>query len=155
MDTTGIRTNATCSAPVAINSTEIQSSSIVIDAISQSNCGLQVTLNLSDSAQQYGVVGVPQCGPNQNLNPEFWPVFFYFFHTSASTIPGNQSVAGVFCNPTLEVLRISANASLNNGSLTHVSIIGSIDSNNNVTGAPLNGIPFNGLVYQIFLIHYD
>ena len=77
-------------------------------------------------------------------NVSVLPVFFWFYHDDATN---GQQKAGVFCSPTLEVFNISANASLNDGSLGNVTKYGQItssNSNDNVTGSPLNGVPFNG-----------
>ena len=78
------------------------------------------------------------------MNQTFWPVFFWFYRTDGTN--GNQQAAGVFCEPTLEVFVVSANASMNDGSLGNVTIVAPIDNyaNNNVTGEPQNAVPFNG-----------
>jgi hypothetical protein len=53
---------------------------------------------------------------------------------------------------------VTAFAFLNNNSLTNVSIIDNYPKANNVSGAPLNGIPYNGygfLVPSLCSSHYQ
>lgn len=97
--------------------------------------------------QQYGVVGVDNCGTDSTGtgNQTFLPVFFWFYHMD--TTNNQAQPAGVFCSPTLEVFNVIANASLNDGSLGNVTIISPITGGgNNITGSPQNSTPFNGFV---------
>jgi len=106
-----------------------------------------VTFNPLDSGQQYGVSAVPNCGPNANLSSEFQPVLFWFYRTTGDSFSqGRPQAAGVFCAPTLEVFHIIGNASLNSGELLGVTRLDPVSSENNVTGAPLNGVPYNACV---------
>lgn len=73
------------------------------------------------------------------------PVFFWFFHSNSA---GQPQANGVFCAPTLEVFNIIGNASLDSGALGNVTIVSNITVQNNVTGAPLNGIPYNAYVFN-------
>ncbi|KAL5480378.1 hypothetical protein ACEPAI_1648 [Sanghuangporus weigelae] len=152
-NTTGVRTNATCSAPAQINLDTSNPSSFVIGAASLANfaqasssCSVTVSFDPSNANQQYGVSGVDNCGPNAGGNRTFLPVFFWFYRNNS----GTPQEAGVFCSPTLEVFTVAANASMNDGSLGNVSIIAPIDNyaNSNVTGAPQNAVPFNGVVFD-------
>ena len=148
-NTTGVRTNATCSAPARIDidtsnptNFSISAQSLENFAGASSSCSVTVNYDPKDANQQYGVNGVDNCGPNAGGNRTFLPVFFWFYRNNS----GIHQEAGVFCAPTLEVFTVAANASMNDGSLGNVSIIAPIDdyANNNVTGVPQNGIPFNG-----------
>ncbi|EJD00434.1 uncharacterized protein FOMMEDRAFT_111992 [Fomitiporia mediterranea MF3/22] len=150
-NTTGVRTNATCSAPSSISLGVSDAVNYTITASSNSiadtGCGTTVSFNPASSTQQYGVQGVANCGPHANMNQTFWPVFYWFYHNNSA---GNPQAAGVFCAPTLEVFNVWANASLNDGSLGNVTIISPIGdmSNNNVTGVPQMGVPFNGVIFD-------
>ena len=142
VNTTGVRTNATCTAPTSLQlDTSTGTTNYTITSQSSSNCNITVPFNPRDANQQYGVSGVPNCGPNASMNQTFWPVFFWFYRNNS----GTPQAAGTFCAPTLEVFVVSANASMSDGSLGNVTIIAPIGANNNVTGAPQMGIPFNGL----------
>ncbi|KAI5117631.1 hypothetical protein M0805_001274 [Coniferiporia weirii] len=145
VNTTGIRTNATCTAPTSVTPNTIVLTNSTISATSDTGCSILVPFDSTNANQQYGVNAVQGCG-NTGGNITFLPVFFWFY--SNTTINGPQA-AGVFCSPTLEVFNVAANASLNDGSLGNVSIISPITGpDNNVTGSPLNGIPFNGVVFD-------
>ena len=53
----------------------------------------------------------------------------------------------MFCQPTIQLFDVVAFASLNNNSLTNVTIVDNYPKANNVSGAPLNGLPYNGHVF--------
>ncbi len=139
--TVGIRTNATCSAPTAIQLDTTSSTNYTITGTSAKPCQVVVPFDPQDSSQQYGVSSVPNCG---NANVTFSPVFFWFFHSNSA---GQPQAAGVFCAPIMEVFNIIGNASLDSGALGNVTIVSPITSQNNITGSPLNGIPFNAWVF--------
>ena len=77
-------------------------------------------------------------------------VFFWFWEQDT------DSTAGVFCRPTMQLFDVTAYASLNNNSLTNVTVIDNYPAANNVSGFPLNGIPYNGYVFLLphCLSHY-
>ena len=58
----------------------------------------------------------------------------------------------MFCEPTIQLFDVVAFASLNNNSLTNVTIVDNYPKANNVSGAPLNGLPYNGHVFLYFSI---
>ncbi|KAH8113035.1 hypothetical protein DFH11DRAFT_1510822 [Phellopilus nigrolimitatus] len=151
VNTTGIRTNATCSAPTVLN-LATGAPQYVISSTSNAGCPVNVTFNPTNANQQYGVSGVDNCGAHAGGNRTFLPVFFWFFHTDAGAVgngAGNPQAAGVFCTPTLEVFNVAANASLSDGSLGNVAILSPVSGQgNNITGSPQNGIPFNGVVFD-------
>lgn len=53
----------------------------------------------------------------------------------------------MFCQPTIQLFDVAAFALLNNNSLYNVTIIDNYPKANNVSGAPLNGLPYNGYVF--------
>ncbi|KLO16854.1 hypothetical protein SCHPADRAFT_937561 [Schizopora paradoxa] len=144
--TIGIRQNATCSAPTNVTlDTTSAAPNFTITGTSAQNCKLTFPFNPQNAAQQYGVQAVANCGRNGNVTQAFQPVFFWFFHTNTA---GTPQANGVFCEPTLEVFNIIGNASIVSNALGNVTIISNITSQNNVTGAPLNGIPYNAVVFD-------
>jgi hypothetical protein len=65
-------------------------------------------------------------------------VFFWFWQEQSNYL------AGVFCQPLIQLFDVTAFAFLSNNSLWNVTIIDNYPEANNVSGAPLNGIPYNG-----------
>ena len=63
-----------------------------------------------------------------------------------------SNTAAVFCQPTIQLFDVIAFASLNNNSLTNVTIVDNYPKANNVSGAPLNGLPYNGHVISVLSI---
>ena len=142
INTVGIRTNATCTAPTQLTLTNVTASNFSISATSSSNCKATVFFNPAAASQnqQYGVTAVDNCGPNAGQNVTFLPVFFWFF---SGTDAGQQG-AGVFCSPTLEVFNVQAQMDIAANLLGNVTILSPFTDSNNVTGSPQNGLPFNG-----------
>ena len=64
-----------------------------------------------------------------------------------------NSTAGVFCQPTMQLFDVTAFAALHNNSLTKVTIIDNYPKANNVSGPPLNGVPYNGHVFSVVSIY--
>jgi hypothetical protein len=58
----------------------------------------------------------------------------------------------VFCQPRIQLFDVIAFAFLNNNSLTNVTKVDNYPKANNVSGAPLNGIPYNGHVFSVLPI---
>jgi hypothetical protein len=54
----------------------------------------------------------------------------------------------VFCEPTIQLYDITAFASLDNGTITSVLPIDNYPEANNVSGSPLNDLPYNGLIFN-------
>ncbi|KAI0274072.1 hypothetical protein BGY98DRAFT_921139 [Russula aff. rugulosa BPL654] len=136
VNTTGIQTNVNCALPnqLSVTPSSNLTNTSILSATSIDGCSMQLTLNLSDSSDLYGVVNVPSCG-STSTNVAFQPVFFWFLQQS----PNNS--AGVFCQPRIQLFDVTANAFLNNNSLYNVSIIDNYPKANNVSGPPLNSIP--------------
>ena len=57
---------------------------------------------------------------------------------------GTPEVRTIFCEPSMKLFYVSAAADLTSGQLTGVNITNNYTSANNVSGPPLNGIPYNG-----------
>lgn len=66
---------------------------------------------------------------------------FWYFHTKDDGTAVGQSV---FCQPTIEAFNVVATASINNGSLTNVTIVDKYQPANDVTG--LSGQAYNASV---------
>ncbi|KAF8495945.1 hypothetical protein F5888DRAFT_1615206 [Russula emetica] len=140
INTTGIRTNVNCGSPNQLSVTPTSNANdSIISATSIDGCSVEVSLNPNNAEQQYGVVNVPNCGTT-STDVAFQPVFFWFWQQS----PNNS--AAVFCQPLIQLFDVTAYALLNNNSLTNVTIVDNYPTANNVSGAPLNGIPYNGHV---------
>ncbi|KAJ6589046.1 hypothetical protein B0H19DRAFT_1102703 [Mycena capillaripes] len=146
VNTTGIRTNATCSNPTAppfISSVDTTTS--IITSTSIDGCTGNVTFDPAISDKQYGVAAVPNCGPNAQQNITFRPVVFWFYHTKAD---GNQEVKTIFCNPTMELFYVHADADLSSGALLNVTIVDKYTAGSNLTGDPLNGLSYNAVIFE-------
>ncbi|KAJ6510493.1 hypothetical protein C8R45DRAFT_390392 [Mycena sanguinolenta] len=147
VNTTGIRTNSTCANPAGPPSiTVVNSTSSIISATSVDGCTGNVTIDPTVSTQQYGVSPVPNCGPHASLGlgESFWPVVFWFYQQEADN---TQEVKTIFCTPTLELFYVIATADLSSGALTKVQIVNSYTKPNNLSGDPLNGVPFNAVIF--------
>src|SRR5260370_19844987 len=72
INTTGTRASVHCARPNQVSVTP-STTLLTISATSIDGCYLQVSVNPNDSAQQYGVVNVPNCGSN-STNVAFQPV---------------------------------------------------------------------------------
>jgi hypothetical protein len=73
INTTGIKTLVNCANPNQLSVTSTNTNISTISATSVDGCSVQVTLNLNNAEQQYGVTNVPNCGPN-TTDVDFQPV---------------------------------------------------------------------------------
>ncbi|KAJ7764751.1 hypothetical protein B0H16DRAFT_1525641 [Mycena metata] len=140
VNTTGIRTNSNCSnpaTPTTVNTTTIASTSL-------DGCTQSVIFDPTVSDQQYGVTPAP-CGASANLNITFQPVVFWFYQKESD---GTQEARMVFCNPIMELFYVNAAADLDSGALTTVNIVSNFTDSNNVTDAPLDGLPYNAVIFN-------
>ncbi|KAJ7262749.1 hypothetical protein B0H12DRAFT_1217525 [Mycena haematopus] len=145
VNTTGIRTNSTCSNPTGPPLiTPVNLTSSIISANSIDGCAGNVTFDPTVSNLQYGVAPVPNCGPHASLNESFWPVVFWFYQQEGD---GTQEVKTIFCTPTLELFYVHAIADLSSGALTAVQIVNNYTIPTNISGDPLNGVPFNAVIF--------
>ncbi|KAH9980405.1 hypothetical protein BJV74DRAFT_857216 [Russula compacta] len=141
VNTTGIATETNCASASQISATSSTANATVVSATSIEGCSLEVTFNPNNADQQFGAVNVPNCGTN-TTDVAFQPVFFWFWKTN----PNNT--AGIFCHPRIAVYDVTAFATLNNNSLSYVTIVDNYPKANNVSGAPLNGTAYNGIMFD-------
>ncbi|KAI0247423.1 hypothetical protein BJV78DRAFT_1133260 [Lactifluus subvellereus] len=141
VNTTGIQTNANCAVPNQASVTLSNTDASTVSATSIDGCSLQLTFTASAAPQQYGVVNVPNCGVN-TAGPAFQPVFFWFWQQNPNRF------AGVFCQPLITLFDVTASAFLSNNSLANVTRVDNYPKANNVSGLPLNGVPYNGLIFD-------
>ncbi|KAH8984541.1 hypothetical protein EDB86DRAFT_2810702 [Lactarius hatsudake] len=141
INTTGIATDTNCKIPNQISVNSSIATNWTVSATSADGCTVSATFDPNNADQQYGVTNVPNCGAN-STDPTFQPVLFWFWQQNPS------GSAAVFCTPQIQLFDVTAFASLNNGSLLNVSIIDNYPAANNVSGSPLNRIPYNGLIFN-------
>jgi len=141
VNTTGILSSANCAIPNQFSVNSSIATNWTVSTTSADGCTVTASFNPNDSDQQYGVLNVPNCGSN-STDPTFQPVVFWFWQQE----PNNG--AAVFCEPSIELYNLTAYASLNNGTLTNVVPNDDYPAANNVSGPPLNGIPYNGLIFN-------
>lgn len=141
VNTTGIKTDVGCANPISLSLTTSDPRNFSVTATSVDGCNLgPATFDPTSAEQLYGVQPVPGCD-GAPADPRFQPLFWWYYSLGAN---GAHNARGVFCVPRLHLFDVTAFAFLNNGSLTNVSTINDYPKPNNVTGAPLNGLPYNG-----------
>ncbi|KAI9459252.1 hypothetical protein BJY52DRAFT_1267275 [Lactarius psammicola] len=141
INTTGIQTNTNCAIPNQLSVDSSIATNWTLSAISADGCTVNASFNPNDADQRFGVSNVPDCGV-KTTDPTFQPVFFWFWEQEP------DRSAAVFCQPRIQLFDVTAFASLNNGSLTDVKKIANYTAANNVSSTPLNGIPYNGLIFN-------
>lgn len=99
--------------------------------------GCSASFNIESSAtDQFGVT-TASCG-NDPADP-FKAVVFWFYSPQA------QTASLMFCQPTIQVFNVLAEAELNGDrKMLNVTLVDQNVAANNVTGAPQNGRAFNG-----------
>ncbi|KAJ7904984.1 hypothetical protein B0H13DRAFT_2024215 [Mycena leptocephala] len=140
VNTTGIRTNSNCSNPTA--NPQITANSI--SSTSLDGCTQNVTFDPTITDLQYGVAAAP-CASSESLGLDFQPVVFWFYQRQADN---TEEARTIFCNPTMELFYIKAAADLSNGALTSVNIVNNYTASNNITGPPLNNVPYNAVIFE-------
>jgi hypothetical protein len=141
VNTTGILTQVSCAIPKQFSVNSTIATNWTVSATSADGCTVNTSFDPSDSDQQFGVDNVPNCGSN-STDPTFQPVFFWFWQKEPN------DGAAVFCEPTIQLYDITAFASLDNGTITSVLPIDNYPEANNVSGSPLNDLPYNGLIFN-------
>ena len=139
VDTSGVRTNVTCSNPAQLKLDTTNANNYTLTATSTKGCTLgPAAFNPNSANAQYGVAAIENCVEDPQTDPEFMPVFFWFYQ--------NNNAAGVFCAPILQLFNVTAHASRQNGTLTSVDEHSDFARSNNVTGESLHGPvrAFNG-----------
>ncbi|EIW80264.1 hypothetical protein CONPUDRAFT_144425 [Coniophora puteana RWD-64-598 SS2] len=148
VNTTGVETSVNCMA--ATNTTLSSPSSDALSTLTASLDGCsrptEVTFNSSEASSQYGTVNASAClPPGDDMPMNFQPVMFWWYYLYQSN---DALTAAVFCRPTMEFYNIQAVQNLNNGSLQSVQVLSPYSGSDNVTGAPLYGRPWNGVVFN-------
>ncbi|KAI3611371.1 hypothetical protein WG66_002222 [Moniliophthora roreri] len=151
VNTTGIQTKANCEGPKEtplVGPNPTAQANRTITSISNGGCNVTVSFDPTVATQQYGVSDASCSDAEKSANITFRPVMFWFFHMKDG---GGEEARTVFCKPTITPFNVKAAASLSDGSLINVTeSVGNSEYSkpNNVTGAPLNGLAFNGLLFE-------
>ncbi|KAG8919115.1 hypothetical protein FRC00_011722, partial [Tulasnella sp. 408] len=137
--TTGIQTMANCGA-AASQSATLSNGQWSLQATWES-CTITMTSPAQGDQDLFGVEPVPSCTQNQQQNPSFQPVVFWFL--SGQT----QGLSMTFCQPSSVAYNVLAEADLATGLLTAVTIVDNNVAQNNFTGPPFNGQVLNGVYF--------
>ncbi|KAJ7034666.1 hypothetical protein C8F04DRAFT_1182944 [Mycena alexandri] len=142
VNTTGIRTNANCSNPVSDpDDCQRPRASPRLPWTAARKASPLTLLFLTCNM----VLLPAPCGASTSLNITFQPVVFWFYQKESD---GTQEARTVFCNPTMELFYVNAAADLDSGALTTVTIVSNFTESNNITDAPLNGLPYNAVIFE-------
>jgi len=145
VNTTGIETTVNCANPISLNLTTSNPNNFSISAISVDGCPLgPVFFNPNNATQQYGVTNVPSCN-GASANISFQPVMFWYYQVKQDN---TDEARGVFCTPRVQLFDITAHADLSNGSFIDATNLDNYPKPNNVSGSPLNGSTYNGLIFD-------
>ncbi|KAG0704071.1 hypothetical protein DFH29DRAFT_398922 [Suillus ampliporus] len=144
INTTAIQTHVNCIKPTSFSTTNLSSSNVVLQATFSDSCNASLSLSPNDGPDQFSVSAASTCAPSyQDLN--FQPVFFWFYH---ATDTGDLQGTAVFCQPSIAIFVVATTMDLNDGSMGNCTIIEPFEYTNNVTGSPLNGEAFNGVMFD-------
>ncbi|CAK5263340.1 unnamed protein product [Mycena citricolor] len=144
VNTTAIRSNPNCTNPTSTPVvTVINSTSSTISATSLTGCTQTVTIATNVSDLQYSVAPAP-CGSSKNTDEQFQPIVFWFFQNQSSS----NKARAVFCDPSMDLFYVHATADLASGNLTGVVPASDYLVANNVTGPPINGVPYNAVIFR-------
>ncbi|CAK5278238.1 unnamed protein product [Mycena citricolor] len=144
VNTTAIRSNPNCTNPTSTPVvTVINSTSSTISATSLTGCTQTVTIATNVSDLQYSVAPAP-CGSSKNTDEQFQPIVFWFFQNQTSS----NKARAVFCDPSMDLFYVHATADLASGALTGVVPASDYLVANNVTGPPINGVPYNAVIFR-------
>ncbi|KIK92516.1 hypothetical protein PAXRUDRAFT_829886 [Paxillus rubicundulus Ve08.2h10] len=145
VNTTGIKTEVNCVSPYSLNLTAMNGN-YTASAMFPGGCSANLVFNPANGDRQYSVLNASNCAPS-GLGITFQPVVFWFYLMGGAN-NNEPQVAGVYCNPTMSVFTVETSMNLNDGSLGDCMPLYSDVSSNNVTGSPLNGQPFNGVIFE-------
>lgn len=90
----------------------------------------------------YGVQPLINCATHPEPAP-FRPVLFWVYSADL------DKVDLTFCQPTIDVWNVVAQASLVTGDIMNVTLVDQNVPPNNITGTPINGVPFNGVEFDV------
>ncbi|KAI6144379.1 hypothetical protein BKA82DRAFT_4177385 [Pisolithus tinctorius] len=145
VNTTGLQTEVNCNNPESLNLTS-SGDSYSAQAAFPNACFASFSFGTADGSQQYSVINASSCAPaGQEIS--FQPVVFWYYlqDTSATNDP---QVSAIFCQPSMRVFTMSTSMNLGNGALGDCTILQDFTESNNVTGDPLNGQIFNGVMFD-------
>ncbi|KAG1748155.1 hypothetical protein EDB19DRAFT_1905206 [Suillus lakei] len=125
VNTTAIQTHVNCIQPTSFTTTNLSSSSFVLEAT-------------------FSATSASTCAPSYQ-DQNFQPVFFWYYHLSDN---GDAQGTAVFCQPSIAIFIVSTTMDLNDGSMGNCIIVEPFEYTNNVTGSPLNGEAFNGVMFD-------
>ncbi|KAG1824676.1 uncharacterized protein BJ212DRAFT_1321839 [Suillus subaureus] len=144
VNTTAVQTHVNCIKPTSFTTTNLTSSDFVLSATFSPTCNASLSLNPNDGPDQFSVTAASTCAPSyQDLN--FQPVFFWYYHLSDN---GDALGTAVFCQPSIAIFVVTTSMDLNDGSMGNCTIVEPFEYTNNVTGSPLNGEAFNGVMFD-------
>ncbi|KAG2072502.1 hypothetical protein BDR04DRAFT_1074030 [Suillus decipiens] len=144
VNTTAIQTHVNCIKPTSFTTTNLTSSDFVLSAIFSPSCNGSVSLNPSDGTDQFSVTAASTCTSSYQ-DQNFQPVFFWYYHLSDN---GDALGTAVFCQPSIAISVVTTTMNLNDGSMGDCTIVEPFNDTNNVTGNPLNGEAYNGLIFD-------
>ncbi|KAF4565516.1 hypothetical protein EYR36_002087 [Pleurotus pulmonarius] len=145
VNTTGIQTDTACRTPRASDPpSQLPGNLFNYTATSVDGCIGNALFNASDSNTQYGVVPVSCAGASPNIT--FQPVMFWYFHLRTDN--DTPEVKSVFCTPTIKASNVEATVDLEQRTMAACVQKGDFTTSNNVTGDPLNGRAYNGLIFN-------
>lgn len=138
--------NPNCSAPPTVTLDTSNVGNYTITATEKDGCTSTSSFNPASSDQQYGTTATKPgtCGFDLSTDVSFLPIMFWFYRTQTN---GTGQAAAVICRPTLQLFNVTATVTLNNGSLTQVTIDSNYTQPNNISGDPLQGKAYNAWVF--------
>ncbi|KAF9221127.1 hypothetical protein BS17DRAFT_785959 [Gyrodon lividus] len=145
VNTTGIQTHVNCVGPDSLNLTTA-SGNYIASAAFPGGCSASLVFSPINGNEQYSVLNASNCSP-EDLDVMFQPVIFWFYLMGEAS-DNEPQITGVYCNPTMKVFVMETSMNLNDGSLGDCTILYPYESSNNVTGSPLNGQPYNGVMFD-------
>ncbi|KAG2113491.1 uncharacterized protein F5147DRAFT_681196 [Suillus discolor] len=145
VNTTAIQTHVNCIKPTSFTTTtNLTNSNVVLSATFSPSCNATLSLDPNDGPDQFSVTAASTCAPSYQ-DQNFQPVLFWYYHLSDN---GDALGTAVFCQPTIAIFVVATTMNLNDGSMGACIIVEPFENTNNVTGNPLNGEAFNGLMFD-------
>jgi len=146
--TTAVKTNTNC-FPMVTQSTELAGGGWTNAATFQ-GCTFNYPVGAT-VRHQFGTDVLPDCN-NTGTPAYFRPIVLWFFTYDTTPPQGSATI----CSPTISLLDVVVTVDISTGNLTSVQEIGPFTSaspfsslSQNVTGAPMNGRAFNGIVFNL------
>jgi hypothetical protein len=144
VNTTAVQTHVNCIKPTSFTTTNLTSSDFVSSATFSPSCNASLSLSRNDGSDQFSVTAASTCAPSYQ-DQNFQPVIFWYYHLSDN---GDALGTAVFCQPSIAIFVVTTTMDLNDGSMGDCTILEPFEYTNNVTGNPLNGEAFNGVVFD-------